>query len=467
MSWKKQTNTRKNARKEQDKSKAFALTMPSLVVPGTTFKDIALKEHEHLKYATQCAEMYRTAWTRMPLYVSLSDKQCAYRERHCEVRPQVHIGQLKLFLAELKFLMEFMKSLMEQVTVVYAGAADGHHIAYLAQLFPNAEFHLYDPQPFSPMLHYVKNVCIFTGSEGFFNANKAALYSGTGNGYKRLEDPILFISDIRTGNSSNPKCDFEKCCEFDMDMQLLWMQVMRPRSAMFKFRLPYKPGKTKWLAPCDDRHLWYGIFAARGATEMRLISTDADKICVYDNTEMEERACYFNNFTRICQYGTDLPENLAMKNDLGMDNCWDCCAMREICIEYLSKKYEPEFGPCCEVLEIIDAAVSRICDIPTDLSVIIAGYATHIDEQELYGFIGAVIQNCGSNASYKLRKPPHGGNHAQKQWLYRRHEFRGFPCTVKKTKRLLAGSVVKEIEKLYANAGLAHAPPLGKYPINV
>jgi len=55
-------------------------------------------------------------------------------------------GQRKLLLAEIDFLTRYVQ---EGVTVVYAGAAPGTHLNYLAELFPSVKkFVLVDPAEF-------------------------------------------------------------------------------------------------------------------------------------------------------------------------------------------------------------------------------------------------------------------------------------------------------------------------------
>ena len=63
----------------------------------------------------------------------------------------IHWGQRKLHLSEIDFFTSNTDK-NELYTVVYAGAANGHHIPLLSKMFPNLEFHLYDPAPFSPLI---------------------------------------------------------------------------------------------------------------------------------------------------------------------------------------------------------------------------------------------------------------------------------------------------------------------------
>jgi hypothetical protein len=442
---------------------------------GTSFDDVLKQEYECLKRSTERTRAMNDAWIKPKMYVTPRDPRCLYRERPCEIRPQVHIGQLKLFLSELQFLTEFV-DMTNAATVVYAGAADGRHIAYLAQLMSNLNFRLYDPRPFSSELDNIQNVLLYTGDSGMFTTTKASGFHPSNHPHLPRHK-IYLISDIRTGNHADPTCDFDACCGIDMTMQLDWMRAMRPAAAMFKFRLSYKPGKTAWLAPHSEKHLKYGIFAAHSATEMRLVCTDADALTTYDNTEMEERAYYFNNFTRLGQYGPKFAspglKQHPIKEALGMDDCFDCFAMREVCLSFLTKKHE---GVYCvhvsEVVEVTTLAIRDTISIPSDIANIVARYACVVNEDDLYGFISAVVRNCGSNASYKMHAKAHCDHtptdarsaSSMVQWIDRMDRLRGAPLVIKKTKKKLPIGVVDEIYKLYAPLGKL-APPLGEYPL--
>lgn len=456
----KHSDSRHNA-----KNRALRMSMPPAAPVGMTFDDVLKQEYKQLQDHTQHVREINDLWVKAALHVSPHDFRALYRERPCEVRPQVHIGQLKLFLSELQFLTEF-SSLTESTRVVYAGAADGRHIAYLAQLMPNLNFHLFDPRPFSPELTGLSNVVCMTGTAGWFDKEKAKGYHAL-RGWS--QEPLLFISDIRTGDHVDPTCDFNAACGRDMQMQMEWIRIMKPDVSMSKFRLSYKPGKTMWLTPATSRHLKYGIFAAKSATEMRLICRDPYALAEYDNTQMEEISYYFNNVTRVGQYGASIAgvpieKPNAIKESLGMDNCFDCHAMREVCLSFLTKKHEGSYqAEISEVVEVTATAISSVLNMPMEIADIIARYTCVVDEDELYGFIGACIHNCGSNANYKMHARAHHEHALMESWINRMDRFRGSPMTIKKTKKRVPLGVVDEIHKLYAPAGKC-APPLGEYP---
>ena len=59
------------------------------------------------------------------------------------LKPQVHIGQRKLFLSKLQFLIN-----VDTKYCIYAGAAPDNKTHYLSQLFPDVKFILIDPNKF-------------------------------------------------------------------------------------------------------------------------------------------------------------------------------------------------------------------------------------------------------------------------------------------------------------------------------
>jgi hypothetical protein len=71
--------------------------------------------------------------------------------------------------------------------VVYAGAAPGNHIPILSDLFPEIEFHLYDPAPFK--INPSNKIKIYNQ----YFLDKDAL------DWKN-KDNVYFISDIRTSD---------------------------------------------------------------------------------------------------------------------------------------------------------------------------------------------------------------------------------------------------------------------------
>ena len=97
----------------------------------------------------------RQLGNRAPSVLSqlLRDYQCPgsptipYRRRNRELKSVCHWGQRKLILSEIEFFTEYT-SPWYPALVLYAGAAPGHHILLLSEMFPKLHFILVDPSAF-------------------------------------------------------------------------------------------------------------------------------------------------------------------------------------------------------------------------------------------------------------------------------------------------------------------------------
>ncbi len=208
-------------------------------------------------------------------------------------RPILHIGQRKLFLNELQFLTETLKSHLDEAYVIYAGSAPSESRYLLLDLFPNVKFIFIDPSEHKIWIesrkpHYVYDTSHNIHNEiGYIHAGK---FKDDNKKFKKvwkyqelnnktylqpamldfikmhrisiIEDyytkdlsivlkglhthkttkgdkmPVYFWSDIRTVLGSN---------EFPTDidilwnsaMQVIWIYYLQPDKTMLKFKLPF------------------------------------------------------------------------------------------------------------------------------------------------------------------------------------------------------------------------------------
>jgi hypothetical protein len=240
-------------------------------------------------------------------------------------------------LSEIEFLTLYAKP-DKKWTVVYAGSAQGTHILYLSELFPNVTFHLYDPSKFdNNLVNYAKtheNIKIF--NELFLNE--------TCQQYKNKED-VFFISDIRTvpsdtetmherdedgdttSDADEASAEFEKEVSKNMAWQKEWVEIMQPVASMLKFRLPYKPGKTKYL----DGKIYFQVWAGKTSSEGRLISEKPYRIIEYDNTDYEQ--CMFR--LNLCDRAMDMGDEIEFRQPAPVINNYDVLAEEHILKEYI------------------------------------------------------------------------------------------------------------------------------------
>jgi len=220
--------------------------------------------------------------------------------------PNVHWGQMKLFVSEVEFLSMYPDTQL----VVYAGAAGGHHIPLLSAMFPNKYFVLFDPADFA--IRPSKRIVI--RNEFFTEATMKEFKN----------DEFLFITDIRSSRSKDD-VKYEETILEDMERQRKWIEEMVPRASMIKFRatfpgMKFKPGsKLDRISKEGKQEYLDGIlllqaFAKETSTEMRLIvdrelHRRGSKFITknYDIHLIEEKMFYFNQVYRPAQHlGVDL-----------------------------------------------------------------------------------------------------------------------------------------------------------------
>eukprot|EP00913_Durusdinium_trenchii_P032528 g30453.t1 len=125
----------------------------------------------------------------------------------------VHWGQRKLFMAELELLLDFAS---EAQLLVYAGAAEGQHLAFLCELFPEIEVEAWDPRPFAPSA---------VPPEAPENLHDLA----------NRDVPILFVSDIRTANwQVDTTEEHDRRLLADLQAQQRWVEVLHPKRALLQ-----------------------------------------------------------------------------------------------------------------------------------------------------------------------------------------------------------------------------------------
>lgn len=203
-------------------------------------------------------------------------------------RKSIHLGQFKLFFSELIFLTKYHQP---GAVVLYVGAACGYHTAYMADLFPDMSFELWDPGRF--MIEDRTNIKIFNQ---FFTTADAHRYAESSS-------KILFMCDMRnleiaraiknekeTGSHELSDTVISE----DMVLQELWAAIIKPVAAYLKFRLPYTSDiKFKYLTGT----IYLQPYAPSGM-EARLLATQYTNKTIYESTEIDEKMAYFNAYIR-------------------------------------------------------------------------------------------------------------------------------------------------------------------------
>jgi ubiquinone/menaquinone biosynthesis C-methylase UbiE len=288
------------------------------------------------------AHLFRTLTSATP--------RAKYYQREREIRNFIHWGQRKLLLSEIEFLTLFYKSYVSdrQVVAIYAGSAPGTHILYLAQLFDQVHFVLYDPRDFDKTLSGAK---IEIHQEYFTDAVAAELAARFAN------DTILLISDIRTADVTEmDQAQVEVRVQEDHENQLRWYQILKPELSMFKFRLPWDDAVTTYLAG----EIYIQPYAPLSSTETRLIVKSDAPMVEYNNREYEEQLFYFNKNMRDKPYKTN-PTYSPEFDAAGLSNNYDGATEIYILWQYLIEYKEAE--PSVDVIKAMSQEISaRISD---------------------------------------------------------------------------------------------------------
>lgn len=180
--------------------------------------------------------------------------------------------------------------------VIYAGSSPATKFDIVAKLYPNVSFHLFDGkfkrQDFAVYRKLeeseeIPNVHIHAYK---FTEELAEKYSTIPN--------IFFWSDYRRFTPERDKDILDPRIAEDMQTQKRWVELMKPKAWMLRFRIPYpdRPGpKTTTYLKGDE--MFVAPFHFRMSPETRLIGSSVEET-VYDHLEHEEKMCYFNAVVR-------------------------------------------------------------------------------------------------------------------------------------------------------------------------
>ena len=231
-----------------------------------------------------------------------------------EVFSTEHMGQRKLLLSEIELLNMTNKDFA--YTAVYAGAAPGIHIPFLAEMFPHVTFHLYDPRPFQiAETERIKLHC------GYFTDSTASTYADIHN--------LIFVCDIRRTIAENEVWE-------DMLAQQKWHEIMQPELTMLKFRLPWVSDGESPAVCYLDGDIYLPVWGRTSTTECRLVVDKQrhEGRRLYDCKIYEEEMSYFNRITRPSVHGWQ-------NGGRAFDACYDCTAERRILEAFLVGRFSP------------------------------------------------------------------------------------------------------------------------------
>jgi hypothetical protein len=247
-------------------------------------------------------------------------------------RYAAHRGQTKLCAIEMEALTRAVAQNPDLKYVVYAGAAPGEHIAFLAEAFSMLEFHLYDPAEFR--VHCRRDA--FPEALRRIHTTRGLFTDDTARAWTARGAQTVFLSDIRSG--SHDEDEFEKEVWRNMQMQRTWWEIIRPAASLFKFRLPYTDGSRSSDCEYLDGEILLQPFGPNTSTEGRLYVKAGAGVRLYGSQPYEDFFFWLNNIVR--EWG-DFDHGLSLSRVEGLCRCFDCARLVEIFRGYESSRAFP------------------------------------------------------------------------------------------------------------------------------
>lgn len=259
-------------------------------------------------------------------------------------------GQLKLFVSELQFITTFWDPVkIPKLTILYIGAAPGHHLVTLIRMFPTVNWELYDLQQFDKGLYDLPNITMY---EKYFEPEDFPRYSG--------RNDVFMICDIRNltysqGGKVRWSWNNEKKALDDMKLQESWVLAIRPMFASLKFRLPYAEKEVLTRLGKNWEYLDGAVYVqpwvGHTSSETRLIVQRPVDISgqylkkQWDYPKFERQMYYHNMVRRLQEYDSDY--KIEYSSDTSdrdparfvMGSYYDSVMTMEILASYLQRVY--------------------------------------------------------------------------------------------------------------------------------
>lgn len=280
-------------------------------------------------------------------------------EKQLSKKNNLHWGQRKLFLTELQFLTHYyhMYDSGEKL-LLYIGSGPGHHINFLMQFFPDLTYHLYDKVP--TKVPPGPNVKIFYE---YFTEKHAQRY---------VNKNVFIVCDIRNLEIATVRKkmklgqaemqEMDTVVLGDMELQRELCEIIKPKAALLKFRLPYDGSKMEYY--CGP--LYIQPWAKNASSETRIVPQwGAFKI--YNSVIYEEQMFYFNTVTRR--------QKFANPGYHCLGTCFDCMLEAQIIREFV-ERYESItknkiYDRVCEISSQLTQSLNKTTQKPVNASHII------------------------------------------------------------------------------------------------
>ena len=316
--------------------------------------------------AMSMAEMIQVNWktfTRDDLYILSDDPQEEYKSRRGQEKSTIKWNQRSNALALLSFINLYWKPEENPNPVfIYVGPTDTSDINFVATLYPQIQWHIYNPG--AKKIRFPSTVKVKKHSQ-LFDDTMAQSWVGK---------DVYFIVNIRSGDATDEGTNLK-----DLRDQQHWVQIIKPLVALLRFRLPYPTASStsmSYLAGLVYKQPWLGP----SSTDTKLVVTRGqiknEQYAMYqwDLKKYEGQMYYHNSVTRendrfFNPFNT--PETTGARQEPfppELNNQWDSLAELTILQDYLykNKLFNQSTTPENQI-NLIDGA-NRIYDLIGNLN---------------------------------------------------------------------------------------------------
>jgi hypothetical protein len=270
-------------------------------------------------------------------------------------RYAMHRGQTKLCAIEMEAIVRALTRYPALKYVLYAGAAPGEHIPFLAEAFPQLEFHLVDPAEFRVQHGFQA----FPDTRKRIHVTRGLFTDELADAWAARGAETVFFSDIRSGDHNQD--DFEQEVWTNMQMQQGWWRRGGFAASLFKFRLPYTDGTTSSKCSYAAGEVLLQPYGPHTSTEGRLFVWGDAGEAEYDSLEYENYYFWLN--TAVREWAS-FDHGLDLKLVPGLCRCFDCARTVQIFREYAAAfpagdLFETEDQHVAHLLERMVAATGQ------------------------------------------------------------------------------------------------------------
>jgi len=217
-------------------------------------------------------------------------------------------NNLRLFAAELNFLnLKYNPSKGKKSILVYIGSSQGDHLIKLISLYPELEYHCYDPI----LSELLENFVLQLRTTKVVLFNKLFDDEDT-NQYINIEADVYVITDFtnpniksdleikHSTNVSELRDEKEFYLAQDMESQMRWVKLMKPKSSCLKIRFPhfYKNKTTNITVDYLQGLIYATIFSPRKTSECRMIVDEYESSATWNFKRLDEQMYYYNDVIR-------------------------------------------------------------------------------------------------------------------------------------------------------------------------